>query len=1175
VPINEQPVISYLDVSYQERTGEWLTLNQQATKVEVTRGGKRQGVSNKIDVGAATISLAGELDVDASASLRPNTPIRVATRDGKPGSNLYTLPSPYVSDSGWIRSGTSGFALTAAVQSRPALGDVPAGNRLSYGFTSSATGSNPYSQTLAYRMVWGGNFVPGRRYRVSARANDLTAENNVPIRLVVSSNAVPSSPLLIEGQPRSVNANDYTEVPSVEFTMPSELTGSYINIGFGMSRMLPMPAGAAGTYMGVYLYDFKIEMLPQEPTSVITGRLSDLTQRNELDKDSGTVKVFSTIYATDAVAIHANTPRYGAVVENGGLFEPWENRINRLAASSQAPIEVPTPQTERAIFVNGNSTGWTGLTGTGVTPAPTSWTTMNGTPTSWPSQQSLELEYTRTGASIAAAAGTLGYSYTLSGLTPGATYRIEGMASMSTNTVTGTPSLRLGVAGLGDGTAVATPAFPNLTVLPSFVFTATGATHNIRITNGSSLTFPSGAKLQWLLPLLKVIQTAVASPYRLQDTVFESSLASHFDLACNSVGGYWWVDSQGVTRFRKYAEAQVLKGTWTDDPNAAWRTLPAFDTEVRRNLFPFPSFESAAIGTWKPSGGSASFSSAWSASGSRSLRLAPNSASTVSSIQFGDTQVLNFGMQAGKTYTLSGSVYTPEAQTGNLNAHARQIHVWSGNINTRESAEWYSPSGPSVGSGRVSVTFTLPAGTTQVYFTLFNGASNAAANNVYWDSILLEESSRAMDYFDGSTATGDSRYDTAWLGLANESTSVLIEHVPEKVEHVPGQFKYVDVDTAYDTRNLVTALEIEQKGRKVAEDGKDSADDTSSVYYDEPAVLRWGARSDKLTTSLYSGQGFESALKSRAEEIFTQYSNSQRTITGFRWNAQEDTAAALSLDIYDLVRVEYGKLPVTGRIVGLKHTITPTRHMVDISLTDVKAGVTWEELNLYARERTWAQLNALISGTVYTWTGTPGASASVLTFNGTETRRNRVPNPSFGPNTVGWTASSITLARSTDWSLSGPASMRATSTGGTSGDARLNGGGATSFPPGIEPGKTYTVSAYINKLAEDTGNLNRSRRMLVFISTPGNTNVETFGPQAPNEVGVHRISQTLTVPANATGCIIGVGLASTTSGHVTYVDNVLLEEGATLGEYFDGDTANPADGLTWAQLNADPLGPFS
>jgi hypothetical protein len=35
----------------------------------------------------------------------------------------------------------------------------------------------------------------------------------------------------------------------------------------------------------------------------------------------------------------------------------------------------------------------------------------------------------------------------------------------------------------------------------------------------------------------------------LQDVVYESSLANHFDLASNSVGGSWWVDEYNVTQF--------------------------------------------------------------------------------------------------------------------------------------------------------------------------------------------------------------------------------------------------------------------------------------------------------------------------------------------------------------------------------------------------------------------------------------------------------------------------------------------------------------------------------------------------------------------------------------------------------------------------------------------------
>ena len=36
----------------------------------------------------------------------------------------------------------------------------------------------------------------------------------------------------------------------------------------------------------------------------------------------------------------------------------------------------------------------------------------------------------------------------------------------------------------------------------------------------------------------------------LQDLVYASTLSNHFDVACNSVGAYWWVDRDNVTQFR-------------------------------------------------------------------------------------------------------------------------------------------------------------------------------------------------------------------------------------------------------------------------------------------------------------------------------------------------------------------------------------------------------------------------------------------------------------------------------------------------------------------------------------------------------------------------------------------------------------------------------------------------
>lgn len=743
--IQESPVIETLDISFQERSGEWVTLNNKATRVEIIRGGKRAGVSTKIDVGTATVQLFGDLDVDASASLHPNTPVRVAARNGKPGLSLYTMPTPYVSDSAWIRTSQGGYTLTPAVQSRPALGHVPAGNKFAYGFTSSASGSNPYTQLLAYRMVWGGNFVPGRRYRVSARANDLTAENNVPIRLIVTA----ASGLIAEGKPRALNANAYTEVPSVTFVMPEAITGSFLSIGFGMSRMLPMPAGAAGTFMGVYLSDFVIEQLPQEPDAVFTGRLTDLTQSNELDKTTGTARTFTTLFATDAVSVHANTPRYGAVTDGGGGFEVWENRMNRLAASAQAPVEVPKEQTEKVLYVSNGYQPWTALSAPLAPLGQADWSTYLPVRESWPQPQVWEVDYRKIGTAGTYAPGTLGIQRTFTDLTPGRTYRFEAYGTRSE--LSAVKDFRLGVAGIGAGASTPISADPGYTKIGAYQFTATGTSHVLQVTNSISVTLTPGNAATETVNIralaMRVIETGLSSPYRLQDVVFESDLASHFDLASNSVGGRWWVDTQGVTQLRQGTEPEPLKGVWTDRP-----------------------------------------------------------------------------------------------------------------------------------------------------------------------------------------AT------------------------------LPGYFEYVDVQTTYDTRALVTALELGRKGRKVDEEGKESADDTSTVFVDAPAVQRWGVRSDTLTTSLYAGQGFEQSLQMRADEVFTDFSNSQRTITGFRWNAQEDTAQALSMDIYDAVRVESGPLPVNARIISLKHSITPRRWMVDVALTDIRAGVTWDELNAAVGSRTWAQVNTALGG---------------------------------------------------------------------------------------------------------------------------------------------------------------------------------------------------------------------
>lgn len=55
-------------------------------------------------------------------------------------------------------------------------------------------------------------------------------------------------------------------------------------------------------------------------------------------------------------------------------------------------------------------------------------------------------------------------------------------------------------------------------------------------------------------------------PYQweCQDVAYTSSLASHFDLACQTVGANWYVDSSNVTRFRAPDDDTASVGTFSD-----------------------------------------------------------------------------------------------------------------------------------------------------------------------------------------------------------------------------------------------------------------------------------------------------------------------------------------------------------------------------------------------------------------------------------------------------------------------------------------------------------------------------------------------------------------------------------------------------------------------------------
>lgn len=153
------------------------------------------------------------------------------------------------------------------------------------------------------------------------------------------------------------------------------------------------------------------------------------------------------------------------------------------------------------------------------------------------------------------------------------------------------------------------------------------------------------------------------------------------------------------------------------------------------------------VGSWQASGLAAKVvkSSHWATRpGQSSLRITSNGPNDSGAYIGSSTGLI---LTPGKTYTISAMFYQHTIQTGTLSARARRILV-----DQNDGVTWWSvlsAAAPNViGASRVSVTLTVNAAATSTPIYLYNGSGVAA--DVWWDDILIEESSGALPYFDAA-----------------------------------------------------------------------------------------------------------------------------------------------------------------------------------------------------------------------------------------------------------------------------------------------------------------------------------------------------------------------------------------------------------------------------------------
>lgn len=171
---------------------------------------------------------------------------------------------------------------------------------------------------------------------------------------------------------------------------------------------------------------------------------------------------------------------------------------------------------------------------------------------------------------------------------------------------------------------------------------------------------------------------------------------------------------------------------------------------------------------------------------------------------------------------------------------------------------------------------------------------------------------------------------------------------------------------------------------------------------------------------------------------------------------------------------------------------------------------------------------------------------------------NLVVNPSLEGGTTGYNASGqVSLAIDNSWSSSGSSSLRVTPSSATNPDSYVSvGGDLGGFRMGMQPGKTYTVSAKIRLNAPISGVAagNGARQVTAwYTSAPGVHNL-TKGNQVSNVAGEARSTVTFSIPNDAIGAWIRLyhgGLSG--SGNIWF-DEVMITEGPASYSYSDPTT---------------------
>lgn len=231
----------------------------------------------------------------------------------------------------------------------------------------------------------------------------------------------------------------------------------------------------------------------------------------------------------------------------------------RVAARTSGGVNAWSSVKEVVHIVDaGNTDGWTRV---GTKPAAIAYFTSTGIRRGVTgSTQALWLESLSTGA-VTLATNTYGMQRTVTGLKVGKAYRFLARATIGYGAQG--DAYRLEVVSESNATAVTITSNTDMGFI-DFVADATSVVVRIMLSEAVTVTGASDTVENVAFHGIQLLEMVTDYDVRMRETVYQSNLANHFDLACNSVGASWYVAKDGVTRFRLPGSSLPVAAIFSD-----------------------------------------------------------------------------------------------------------------------------------------------------------------------------------------------------------------------------------------------------------------------------------------------------------------------------------------------------------------------------------------------------------------------------------------------------------------------------------------------------------------------------------------------------------------------------------------------------------------------------------